>query len=91
MKEFREDLTDAVVIDLGRLPSHGREAGVFLRASKSTRLIPLLFVCTEGVEDDPEKVAGKWPNVRLQLDRIAAAVNAATPGSHTEVEIPHKD
>ena len=48
MKEFREDLTDAVVIDLGRLPSHGREAGVFLRASKSTRLIPLLFVCMEG-------------------------------------------
>ena len=33
----------------------------------------------------------QWPNVRLQLDRIAAAVNAATPGSYTEVEIPHKD
>jgi hypothetical protein len=29
----------------------------------------------------------QWPVVRLHLDRIAAAVNAATPGSYTEVEI----
>ncbi len=32
----------------------------------------------------------QWPDVRLYLDRIAAAVNAATPGSYTEVEIPHR-
>lgn len=30
----------------------------------------------------------QWPRVRLHMDRIAAAVNAATPGSYTEVEIP---
>jgi hypothetical protein len=30
----------------------------------------------------------QWPNVRLCLDRIAAAVNACTPGSYVEVEIP---
>ena len=29
-------------------------------------------------------------DVRLHLDRIAAAVNAATPGSYLEIEIPHK-
>ena len=29
-----------------------------------------------------------WPVVRLRLAAIAAAVNAATPGSFTEVEIP---
>jgi len=51
MKEFRENPPDAVVIDLGRLPSHGKEVGVFLRGSKSTRLIPLIFV-----EGDPEKL-----------------------------------
>lgn len=33
----------------------------------------------------------QWPDVSLHLDRIATAVNAATPGSYTEVEIPHKD
>jgi hypothetical protein len=30
----------------------------------------------------------QWPLVRLYLDRIAAAVNACTPGSYTEVDIP---
>jgi hypothetical protein len=30
----------------------------------------------------------QWPLVRHYLIRIAAAVNAATPGSYTEVEIP---
>ena len=30
----------------------------------------------------------QWPVVRLYLDRIAAAVNACTPGSYAEVEIP---
>src|ERR1035437_1108572 len=30
----------------------------------------------------------QWPAVRLCLDRIAAVVNACTPGSYAEVEIP---
>jgi hypothetical protein len=30
----------------------------------------------------------QWPVVQLYLDRIAAAVNASTPGSYAEVEIP---
>ena len=33
----------------------------------------------------------QWPDVKLHLDRIVAAVNAAIPGSYAEVEIPHKD
>jgi len=32
----------------------------------------------------------QWPDVQLHLERIVAAVNAATPGSFTEVEIPHR-
>ena len=32
-----------------------------------------------------------WSRVRLYLERIADAVNAATPGSCTEVEIPFED
>ena len=31
---------------------------------------------------------GRWGSVRLRLAEIAAAVNAATPGRYTEVEIP---
>lgn len=30
----------------------------------------------------------QWPIVQLHLDKIAAAVNAWTPGSYAEVEIP---
>jgi hypothetical protein len=30
----------------------------------------------------------KWSAVRLHLDRIAAVVNAATPGAYIEIKIP---
>ncbi len=30
----------------------------------------------------------KWSRVRLHLERVASAVNTATPGSYTEVTIP---
>jgi len=30
----------------------------------------------------------QWPLVRQYVDRVVSAVNAATPASYTEVEIP---
>jgi predicted nuclease of predicted toxin-antitoxin system len=30
----------------------------------------------------------QWPVVKLHLEKIAAAVNAATPGSYAEVDLP---
>jgi hypothetical protein len=30
----------------------------------------------------------QWPVLRRHVDRVVAAVNAATPGSYTEVDIP---
>jgi hypothetical protein len=30
----------------------------------------------------------QWPTLRRHVQRVLAAVNAATPGSYTEVEIP---
>jgi hypothetical protein len=41
----------AIVIDLSRLPSHGRAMAIFLRQAKATRSLPLVFV-----GGDPEKV-----------------------------------
>jgi hypothetical protein len=32
----------------------------------------------------------KWSRVRLHLERISAVVNAATPGSFAEVNIPYE-
>ena len=42
----------AVVIDLSRLPSHGRAVAAWLRGSKSTRGIPIVFV-----DGEAEKIA----------------------------------
>ena len=40
LRELRSTPPDAVVIDLSRLPSHGREFAVALRGSKATRHVP---------------------------------------------------
>ena len=32
----------------------------------------------------------QWPILRLHIERVVAAVNAARPGSYTEVEIPER-
>src|ERR1700690_2972424 len=41
---LRQYPPDAFVIDLSRLPSHGREVATFLRGRKTTREVPILFV-----------------------------------------------
>jgi DNA-binding response OmpR family regulator len=43
-RELKESGAAAVVIDLSRMPSHGKYVGAWLRGSKSTRYIPLVFV-----------------------------------------------
>jgi hypothetical protein len=48
---LRRSLPDAYVIDLSRLPSGGRQVAMWLRSTKSTRHIPIVFV-----DGDPEKV-----------------------------------
>jgi hypothetical protein len=52
-RELRETPAEAIVIDLSRTPSHGRELAVFIRASKQLRHVPIVFV-----DGEPEKVEG---------------------------------
>jgi len=33
----------------------------------------------------------QWPMVKLVVEKIVAAVDAATPGSYTEVAVPFKE
>jgi CheY-like chemotaxis protein len=49
---LRSTTPDAFLIDLSRLPSHGREVAMWLRSTKSTRHVPIVFV-----DGDPAKVA----------------------------------
>ena len=44
LKALKEDPPDAFVIDLGRLPSQGRDLALWLRQQKPTRRVPLVFV-----------------------------------------------
>ena len=43
-KGIEEASPKAMIIDLSRLPSQGREVAVMLRARKGTRFIPILFL-----------------------------------------------
>ncbi|MCJ7626452.1 MAG: hypothetical protein MUO76_23415, partial [Anaerolineaceae bacterium] len=43
LKDLGDDQPDAVIIDLSRLPSQGRDLGVMIRKQKTTRHIPLVF------------------------------------------------
>jgi len=51
MRALRENPPDAIVIDLDRIPSQGRDLAVLFRKGKATRFIPIVFAA-----GDPEKV-----------------------------------
>jgi hypothetical protein len=58
--QFRANPPAAVLIDLDRLPSHGREVAVALRNSKTTRYIPLVFA--GGLEEKVVRIRGELPD-----------------------------
>jgi CheY-like chemotaxis protein len=69
LRRLRADPPDAVVIDLSRLPSHGRDVGLAVRMSKATRHVPLVFVAgaAEKVarvkEQLPDAVYATWSQI----------------------------
>jgi hypothetical protein len=77
VRYFRELAPDAVVIDLDRLPSHGRELGLSLRASKSTSYLRLVFAGGLPVKIElvraaiPDAIFTPWD------DAVAAAIERA--------------
>ena len=77
-RSLRESPPDAVVIDLTRLPSQGREVATYLRGSKATRAIPLVFV--DGVAEKVESIRALLPDAVFSssgnVDRaLVAAIN----------------
>ena len=69
---------DAVVIDLSRLPSQGRDFALLLRHSKQTRNIPLVFVDGDPIKVEriqellPDAVFARWTNI---LSSLRSAIN----------------
>lgn len=73
---------EAIVIDLSRLPSHGRDIALHLRGRKATRHIPIVFVDGETEKVDRVKtvltdaVFTDWP-------KIGAAIRTAMKNGTT--------
>ncbi len=81
-KTIRKNQPDALVIDLTRLPSHGREAAMAIRRTKYSRHIPIVFV--DGETEKVEAVRKQLPDAtfttRKQLcSRIKAACANPVP------------
>lgn len=83
MKLLTLDPPDAFVIDLERLPSHGKAVAMALRQAKATRSVPLVFV-----EGQPEKVAvvramlpdavyTTWKSIKPAIRRAISAAPAS--------------
>jgi hypothetical protein len=87
-RAIQERITEVVVIDLTRLPSHGKEIAVWLRGRKATQHVPLIFV-----DGEPEKVA----KVRELLphaafvtrDGLSAVLGTATDDAEAVIDPPH--
>ena len=92
LRAMAESPPTAVVIDLSRAPSHGRDIALAIRTRKGTRHLPLVFV-----EGDPDKVArieallpdavyASWRGIRAALRRAVAdaPVDPVVPKSALE-------
>ncbi|HVQ58323.1 MAG TPA: hypothetical protein VMS60_05380 [Solirubrobacterales bacterium] len=90
VKQLREDPPAAFVIDLGRLPSHGREAAHALRQSKALRGIPIVFV--GGAEEKLARIRAELPDAAYaEWDGIGAAVSAAIASPPAAPVVPNSD
>jgi hypothetical protein len=70
---LQENPPDAVVIDLARLPSQGRDIGLLLRQYKQTRNVPLVFVDGDLIKVErikkllPDAIYARWTNILSSL------------------------
>src|SRR5258708_4582147 len=87
LASIKKSAPDAVVIDLTRMPSHGRHLATGLRNAKYARHIPIVFV-----DGDPEKVAAirkLLPDaVYTTRAKVGAAVKKAKPVADPVVPTP---
>ena len=84
LRALRTNPPDALLIDLGRLPSHGRDVGVAMRQTRTTRRIPLVFVDGDPAKVErvrqllPDAVYTDWTNIQSAL-RLAIVSPPSQP------------
>lgn len=75
VREMAENPPDALVIDLGRLPSQGRDVAVLVRQRKATRAIPIVFVDGDAAKVAriqqllPDAIYTRWPEIAAALSQ----------------------
>jgi catechol 2,3-dioxygenase-like lactoylglutathione lyase family enzyme len=78
LRSMRSDPPDAIVIDLSRIPSQGRDVGLSIRMQKDTRRIPLVFVDGEREKIAqirrllPDAQCTTWNRIRTALENALA-------------------
>jgi hypothetical protein len=89
LRDLRSDPPDAVVIDLSRAPSQGRDLGAVLRGYKSTRQVALVFVEGEPAKVEkvkkllPDATYTSWSRIVSALKKVMARppVEPVAPGA----------
>ena len=101
-KTLRKKIPDAVVIDLTRLPSHGREVALALRERKATRAVPLVFVGGEPAKVErmqallPDATYASWRGIKGAVTRAlkkkvaSPVVPSARASGYSGTPLPRK-
>jgi len=90
VKALDADPPTACVIDLGRLPSHGREVAYALRQSKALRSLPIVFV--GGVEEKVGPIRDALPDATFTTwERIGADLHRAIEHPPGDPVVPQSD
>jgi len=88
----RENPPGAVIIDLSRLPSQGRDVAMALRSYKTTRTIPLVFV--DGELEKVERIKAQipdadytnWERIVERLEDVIGHLPEEPPRSRSRLE-----
>ena len=101
LNKIRESPPDLFLIDLNRLPSHGREVGGYFRRIKATRHVPILFVdgdsehVTRARNLIPDAQFAKWEKIEGAIPkairkRPAKPVVPGTMAGYSGTPLPKK-
>lgn len=76
-RRMKNDPPAVVVIDLSRMPSHGRHLGLAIRERKSTQSLPIVFV--DGLPEKVARVRAEVPNALFcsEWKGIASSIERA--------------
>jgi CheY-like chemotaxis protein len=87
LRQMKTKPPDAVIIDLSRLPSHGRDIAIAIRRYKRTRHVPLIFM--DGEREKVDRIKCTLPDARYSSwRRFRSAVKQAIADSAADPVVP---